>query len=140
MKLMKRNTPTFLPSLLDEFFGRDMFDAPVRNNLPAVNVKETENEFLLELAAPGMDKNNFNLELTEDVLTISYENKTENTKEDEGYTRKEFSYSSFKRSFVIPEGVDVEKIKAKYNDGILNLHLPKREEAKIKEPKRIKIS
>jgi HSP20 family protein len=109
--------------------------------LPAVNVRETENEYELEVAAPGMKRDNFKVNLDKDQLTISSEWKDESKKEEENYTRKEFSYQSFQRSFTIPENlVDGEKISAKYHDGILSVKLPKREEAKPKPAREIKIS
>jgi len=134
------------PSSLDKFFDenlRDIFStnyAGPKATMPSVNVKETDDEFQIEVAAPGMKKEDFSIDLDNNVLSISSEHKEEEKDEDEGYTRKEFSYQSFCRTFNIPEGlVDQEKIDAKYNDGILNIRLPKQEESKEKPPKRIDV-
>ena len=122
------------PSFLDEFFGGDIFDSPrntgIGNSLPAVNVKENENNFELEVAAPGMKKEDFKIELDNNVLGISSETKSEDVEEKKKYTRREFSYRSFKRTFTLPENVDVENIKANYSDGVLMIDIPKRVEEK----------
>ncbi|WP_346861134.1 Hsp20/alpha crystallin family protein [uncultured Draconibacterium sp.] len=142
------NDYTSLPSLLDKFFGGNLMDWNTRNyagsnsTLPAVNVKENDNEFLIDVAAPGLEKNDFKLNYDNGRLTISSE-KSENKEEKEGevLTRKEFSYQSFQRTFTVPETfVNAEKISAKYNNGILHVTLPKREEIKPKPAKQIKIS
>ncbi len=137
MSIATRNKLMF-PSLMNEFFrpdwvgGRENYES----TLPAVNIKEDEMGYHLELAIPGKKKEDFNVEVEKDVLTISMETKTEDEKTDENYTRKEFSYTSFKRSFTLPETVDSEKIKAVYKDGILSFSLPKKEEA-LPKPKRM---
>ncbi|MEZ4824817.1 MAG: Hsp20/alpha crystallin family protein [Bacteroidia bacterium] len=145
MTLVKRNR--FFPSSLwDDFLKNDWLDTPVwtdnTTTLPAVNIKETDESFLLELAAPGMTKDDFKINLENHVLTISStrETKNEETAEDGTYTRKEFSYSAFSRAFRLPETINSEKIGAKYTDGVLYLTLPKREEAKVKAPKQIEIA
>jgi HSP20 family protein len=132
---------TFSP-FLSNLFDDDFF--PVLTNrtssMPAVNIKENEKSFLLELAVPGMDKKNLKIDINEDVLTISSESSNESEDEKDGYKRKEFSYSSFCRSFYIPDNVNKEKIEANYKDGILNVELPKVEEEKNKITRQIKIS
>jgi HSP20 family protein len=136
------------PSLFDRFFDGEMMDWNRRNfsstdsTLPAVNIKETTNEFMLEVAAPGMKKENFKVDYENGRLTISSEYKNEKEeKEGETVTRREFSYQSFQRSFNVTEDVvNAEKISANYKDGILLITLPKREEVKPKPPKQIKIS
>lgn len=135
-----------MPSLFDRFLENDLFDWSNRNysntntTLPAVNIKEDEDGFEVEMSAPGLDKKDFKVELNNNVLTISSEKKTENeTKEGEQFTRREFSYQSFSRSFTLPETVESEKIKAKYENGILKLNIPKKEEAKPKPVKQIEI-
>ena len=136
-----------MPRLFDHFFDNDLIDWSNRNfsetntTLPAVNVKEKEDGFEIEMSAPGLKKEDFNVELTNSVLTISCANKEEDeTKDEDGrYTRREFSYQSFSRSFNLPDTVDYEKIDAKYEDGILTLSIPKMEEVKP-SPKRIEIS
>jgi HSP20 family protein len=117
------------------YLGRDM-------TLPAVNIKETGDAFYVEMAAPGMKKEDFDIELDNNILTIKSEMKSdEEMKEGELYTRREFSYQSFQRSFNLNKKiVDDAKINAKYNDGILSIVLPKKEEAKDKPARRIKIS
>lgn len=132
---------TFSP-FLSNLFDDDFF--PVMNNrtgsMPAVNIKENDKSFILELAVPGMDKKDLKIDINEEVLTISSESKSESEEEKDGYKRKEFSYSSFCRSFYIPENVNREKIGATYKDGILNVELPKMDEEKNKITRQIKIS
>ncbi|MBT8286040.1 MAG: Hsp20/alpha crystallin family protein [Flavobacteriaceae bacterium] len=137
MSIITRNTG-MLPSLMNEFFRPDWMGGSENYvaTLPAVNIKEDDMGFNLELAIPGKDKKDFNVEVDKDVLTISMESKSENEKTEENYTRKEFSYSSFKRSFTMPDTVDSDKIKATYKEGILSLYLPKKEEA-LPKPKRM---
>ena len=107
---------------------------------PAVNIKETNKNYVLELAAPGLKKEDFKISLDKDVLTISFENKNETNETNEKYTRKEFVYNSFERAFTLPEHVEQAKINATYNNGILVLDLPKAEAAQPKPAKEIKIS
>jgi HSP20 family protein len=135
------------PRLFDRFFEGDLFDWSNRNfsdtntTLPSVNIIESSEAFDVEVAAPGFTKDEFNIELDNDLLTISSEKKVENeTKEGENYTRREFSYQSFNRSFTLPNSVNSEKIKAKYENGILKVSIPKKEEAKPKPAKQIQIS
>lgn len=108
--------------------------------LPAVNIKENADEFFLEIAVPGMKKSDFNIDIDNKILSISSETKEEHEKEEENYTRREFGYSSFKRTFTLPDTIASDKINAQYKDGILTVHLPKREEAKEKPAKRISVS
>jgi HSP20 family protein len=99
--------------------------------VPAVNIAETENEFHIELAAPGLKKEDFKISLDKDVLSVSVEKKTETTDETKKYSKREYSYKSFVRSFTLPDSVDHAKIEAEYTDGILKLNVAKKEEAKI---------
>jgi HSP20 family protein len=146
-RLTNNYAPSF-PSLLDRFFEGDVMDwnnsnfASTNSTLPAVNIKEDDNEFMLEVAVPGMKKDDFKLNYENGRLMICSEHKNESEqKEGEKITRREFSYQSFQRSFTVPENiVDADKIKASYTDGILNVRLPKRDEVKPKPPKEIKIS
>lgn len=146
-KYEKRSFPSF-PSLLDKFFEGNMMDwnlsnfAEIDSTLPSVNVRENDNEIVIDLAAPGLKKNDFNVNYDNGRLTISSEKKDENIeKEGQKITRREFNYQSFQRSFNVPENmVDADKISAKYTDGILHVTLPKREESKPKPSKEIKIS
>ena len=139
-----RNLPSFSRFWDDDFSTRDWglsnFSSS-ESTLPAVNVKETKNNFEVEMAAPGMKKEDFKIELDGNMLTISSE-KTEEyeNKEDEKYSAREFSYQSFQRSFNLPKDVvDSDKIKAHYENGVLKLIIPKKEEAKQKPPRKIEI-
>ena len=125
----------YKPLTLSDFFNEDFFPAFNRNasSLPAVNIREDEKGFYLELAVPGMNKKDLRIEVKDDVLTISAEHKEEQQEDLEGYRRREFSYSSFCRSFYLPEDVNGEKIGANYKDGILSVEIPKLEEEKKKE-------
>ena len=143
MSLIKRNEANWLPSVFDDMFKTDWLGGTTNVNsigtsIPAVNIQETEDSFSVEVAAPGKTKEDFNIELDNDVLTISSEEKKEEETTDKKgrYTRKEFSYSNFKRAFSLPETVDSEKISAVYNSGVLEITLPKKEEAKV-QPKRM---
>jgi HSP20 family protein len=122
---------------MNEFFKPDWFGGMERfeNTLPAVNIKENDTDFELELAIPGQKKDDFKVEIDDSVMTISMESKTEEATSDDQYTRKEFSYRSFKRAFTLPETIDEDKIEASYLDGILKFRLPKRDEA-LPKPKR----
>ena len=135
------------PRLLDRFFEGDLFDWSNRNfsdtntTLPSVNIKESSEAFDVEVAAPGFSKDEFKIELNNDLLTISSEKHVENeTDEGENFTRREFSYQSFSRSFTLPNTANSEKIGAKYENGILKVSIPKKEEAKPKPAKQIQIT
>ena len=146
MTLARLSNNTF-PSLIDRFFDGELMDwnrgnySGLNSTLPAVNIREDNNEFKIEVAAPGLKKDDFKLNYDNGSLTISSEIKSEHEeKEGEKVTRKEFSYQSFQRTFSIPaNAVNAEKISAKYNDGILYINLPKREEVKPKPAKQIEI-
>ena len=132
MSLIRRNNggfPTFrnmFSDLLDseKFFDTDFFK---KDWVPAVNVKENDNNFEIDVAAPGLKKEDFNVTVDNGVLTISSEAKTEKEEKEDNFTRKEFSYSAFSRSFTLPENVQEEGISAKYEDGVLKLSLAKTE-------------
>ena len=150
MTLVKRNGSLInpLPMLFDDFFNRDLFNWNNRNfsntnsSIPAVNIKETPEHYEVEVAAPGMTKKDFKVELLENVLTISSERNNQNEqKEGEQYSLKEFSYQSFQRTFNLQKDVvDVDKIEARYENGLLQLLIPKKEEVKQKPPRLIEIS
>lgn len=133
---------TFSPFYMPGFFEDDFF--PVisgrTDSMPAVNIREDEKKFVLDLAVPGIDKKDLKIDIDEDVLTISSETKNESEESRDGYKRKEFSYASFCRSFQIPDNVNRDKIEASYKDGILNVSLPKVEEEKNKIARQVKIS
>ncbi len=138
-----RRTNNLFPTFFDDFFGRDLLNVNKdfwgNSTVPAVNIKEENNAFHVEVAAPGIDKKDFKVELDDDLLTISYEK--EHSKEEKGdYTKREFSYQSFKRSFNLPKTVENTKIQANYKDGILHLVIPKRDDAKQKPSRLIEIS
>jgi HSP20 family protein len=137
MSIVKRNDVLF-PSLMNEIFKPDWFGGleNARFEVPAVNIKENEKDFELELAVPGRKKKDFNIEVDKNVLTVSSEIKNEETKTEDNYTRREFAYSNFKRAFTLPETVEVDKIKATYVDGLLKFTLPKKLEA-LPKPKRM---
>ena len=141
MKMLKNNS--LFPSLLTdrwipEFFENEKFfdsDWMKSVTVPSVNIRETEKEFFVELAAPGLTKKDFFVALENGLLTISTEKKVEKEEIEKNFTRKEFSYSNFSRSFMLPENVNEEKIEAHYEDGILKLQVLKRvvEQAKPKK-------
>ena len=147
MQLLKRkeNGRTF-PSVFSDFFNTDAFFSPrwfekeFEQTLPAVNIKENGKQFNIEVAAPGFNKNDFKINVEVDVLTISAEKKEEKSEEDESYARKEYSYTSFSRSFTLPENSNSDKIDATYENGILKLMLPKREEKNVVSKREVKIS
>ncbi len=139
MSLVRRTQLDF-PALMNEIFKPDWFGGVENASgvMPAVNIVEHENRFELALSVPGMRKEDFNVELDKDVLTVSAE---VGSKDNEGmYTLKEFTLASFKRSFTLPNMVDAEKIKANYENGILSLVLPKKEEALPKPKRMIKLA
>lgn len=145
MALLMKNNGNSFPSFFD--LSRDWLDWTNNNysatgtSLPAVNIRETADSFEVEMAAPGMNKKDFRIELENNLLTISSEKQQESEqKEGERFIKKEFSYQSFRRSFTLPkEVVDDDKINARYENGVLYLTIPKREEAKPRPPKRISI-
>ena len=137
MSLTKRNEVLF-PALMNEIFRPDWFGGTqnVRAVSPAVNIKENEKEFELELSVPGRVKEDFVIEIDQDILTISTKVQDEKEVVDENFTRREFTISSFKRAFTLPESVATDKIDATYESGILKFNLPKKEEA-LPKPKRM---
>ena len=136
---------TLIPSVFSDFFDTDRFFSPrwsereFAETLPAVNIKENGKQFNIEFAAPGFGKSDFKINVEDDVLTISAEKQEEKKDESERYTKKEFNYSSFSRSFTLPQNANGEKVDAKYENGILKLTLPKKEETKVSSRKEIKV-
>lgn len=133
----------------DTIFDRDFFDIesnllPVRLgvNVPSVNIKETPKEYTLEVAAPGLERKDFNIEVENHTLKISAEKEEnkEEKKESDGYSQKEYSYNSFSRSFYLPENVKQAAIDAKYENGILKVHVPKAKETSDKPAHKIAVS
>jgi HSP20 family protein len=137
IKKSETSFPNMFSDLLDydRFFGVQPFKN-LQNGFPAVNVKEAEKEYKIELAVPGFKKENIDVHLDNDILHISAESKNEKNEEDENFTRKEFSYNSFSRSFQLPQSANNEKIDAKYEDGILKIKVNKKEEAIKAETKK----
>jgi HSP20 family protein len=145
MSLIKSKPAFTAPSLFTDFFNDGFFDNelmnfPLTRWVPNANVRESGDEYIIELAAPGMEKNEFKVEVLEDVIVIEGQHEEEKEERDEEYHRKEFKTTSFKRSFRLPQSVVADKVDAKYAHGILKLTLPKREEAKSIGKKLIKIS
>ena len=148
MSLIKRNgllPPTF-PALFDDFFGRELFNwgnnnfSATSTTVPSVNIRENHEAFEVEVAAPGMQKSDFQVRLDGNTLLISSSKEHQEEKKEENYSRREFSYQSFQRSLLLPKDVvDEEGISARYENGLLNLTIPKKEEARKKEPRLIEI-
>ena len=152
MSLTKFNGNGTLPSLLDDFVSKDMEDlqvwswpfttrSRVGSVIPSVNIREDQDNFYLEVAAPGMKKKDFNVMLDNGRLTISTERKEEHEEQGnkERYMKREFSFHAFSRSFWLPDTCEQDRIEARYTDGVLHLTVPKKEEAKPKAPRQIKI-
>ncbi|MES1223180.1 MAG: Hsp20/alpha crystallin family protein [Bacteroidota bacterium] len=134
---MKKWEP--MPTFFDNFFRpwNDWFNSDVswgkQLRVPAANVSENKDEYLVSIAAPGMKKEDFNIDVNGNMVTISCEKKEKKEENENNYTRREYNYSSFSRSFTLPDEVNKEKIDARYEDGLLKLSLPKKEEAKKME-------
>jgi HSP20 family protein len=132
---------SFKPYLWSGLFDDDFL--PVfsqRNNSVAVNIREDDKKFLIDLAVPGIDKKDLKIEINEDIITVSSEKKEEKEETNDGFKRKEFSFTSFARSFYLPENVNKDKIEANYKDGVLSVELPKEKEEKSKISREVKIS
>ena len=140
MKLTRFNQPLTFSDFFDDFFNTGLTQAKNHNTIPAVNILDNEKDYTINLAVPGMDKEDLNINVENDVLTISAEQKEEKKEEKNNFTCQEFCYSSFSRSFSLTDDVEQEKIEANYKDGILTVVLPKREKTLSKGNKQIKIS
>lgn len=141
-----RNAFPSFSNLFDDYFNTELGDWR-RNNfsasnttLPKVNIKEDGDKYVVEMAAPGMKKGDFKLNLDQNVLTISAEIKEDQKEQEAKYTKREFAYQAFQRSFTLPESANGDKISASYNNGILEVAIPKKEEAKPKPPRQISIA
>lgn len=139
-------TQSLFPELFSDFFrpwndwlGPSLFSnggsalANAVSHIPAVNIKKSKDRFELEVAAPGMEKSDFQVDVEGGRLSISAEKKSEKKEEDKEYSRREYNYSSFRRSFTLPDSVDGSKIEAKYDNGVLKIHLPIKPEAQKAE-------
>lgn len=146
MLIKRRSTNGDLPlsDVVENFFGTDLagfFGRDIAISTPAVNIRETKDAYMVEVAAPGLNKEDFKLNLDNNLLTISAEKEKKSEESKEKFTRKEFSYTSFQRSFTLPETAESEKIEARYENGILTIRIPKKEIAVSKtSAKEIKIS
>ncbi|MBR3074338.1 MAG: Hsp20/alpha crystallin family protein [Bacteroidales bacterium] len=138
LPMIRRNSDSWLPDIFNDFFDNSWMERPTYT-APAINVLENEKEYDVELAAPGLDKEDFKVHVDEDNnLHIEMEKKTEN-KEDKKhgrYLRREFSYEKFQQTLLLPDDVDAEKIEAKVEKGVLNIHIPKKE--KIQKTEAVK--
>ena len=141
-----RRTQGWLPGILDDFFGNEWVDK-TSSTAPAVNVIETDKEYKVEIAAPGLTRDDFKIDINEDnELTVSMEKKVEKNEESEKegkkhtYLRREFSYSSFRQLMILPDNVNVDNIDAKMENGVLTIDIPKKtEEEKRKNMRQIDI-
>jgi HSP20 family protein len=137
-------TRTAWPGLVEEFFNHELFpkffDAENRSSLPAVNILESKEDYRIDVAAPGLNKDDFKINLENNVLTVSSEKEEKQEEKDEKVMRREFSYYSFTRSFTLPQTVNAEKIRATHKDGILQVINPKKEEARERPSREIRIS
>ncbi len=141
MNLIRKQN-TWYPSIMDDFFNANWnFEVPnYSHSLPAVNIKEADKEFTLQIASPGLTKEDFEVSFEDNVLSIEVVKKNDVKENNNDFTRFEFDYNSFKRSFTIPESVEINKIEASYLNGILNINLTKKKEAQPVPKKLIKIN
>jgi len=140
MNHIKRHHANAFP-VMDGFFKDWMGGSQLNNRVvPPVNIKETDGAFSVELIAPGLKKEDFKIEVQNGLLTISHEVKADQAQEGVKYTRKEFTQASFKRAFTLPDSVNEDGINANYQEGILTLELPKKDEAQLKTKRMIEIS
>ena len=141
--MLARINRNYVPAYWDDFFTDRVFNGFNNSNCnttsPAVNIEEGDKEFRIEVAVPGLSRKDFRIEVEEDVLTISSEEKQKKEDKQRNYTRREFSYHSFKRSFQLPETVDQDQIQASHEAGVLNITLPKKDEVVQKAPKQIEV-
>ncbi len=140
---LTRKRDHFFPTAWNELFDNNFFNTPTTSQrgitVPAVNIKEDENGYAIEMAAPGMEKSDFKIHLDHNLLTISTEKEQKTDHSKDNYTRKEYSFSSFSRSFTLPDAADKDKIDAAYTAGVLKIMISKREEAKPKPTREIQI-
>lgn len=136
MALVKYNDPAksalspWFSDVFESFFNDSFMNDRMITRVPAVNIAETANSYQIELAAPGLKKDDFKINLDKNILSISVEKRSEENQDNKRYNRREYSYSSFVRSFTLPEYADPNNIEAEYTDGLLTLHVGKKEEAK----------
>lgn len=144
MNLIKKENRFLFPSLVNDFLMNDRLNAAINagSNIPAVNIQELDDSFKVDLAAPGMSREDFTIDLDDDMITVSAQKSTESSEKDkEGkYTRREFGYTSFARSFTLPDAVKQDEINATYTDGVLSITIPKDTETKVEHKRTIAIS
>ena len=136
----RQQSPLF-KMFFDDVFTKDSFfnQMEAKHQVPAANIKQEEDRFIIDLAAPGLQKDDFSINLENDLMTISAEKKVENEEKQPRFTRKEFQYHQFSRSFTLPESVNLEGISASYEQGVLSIVLPKNKEATIEPVRQIKV-
>ncbi len=150
MAIIKVNQPASLPKMISDFFENegfltDHFANPTwmprawTKNIPSANIKEKSNGFTVEVAAPGLSKEDFKVGIEHDVLSISAEKTAHKNEENEKYTRQEFHYDSFTRSFRLPDTINADKIDARYENGLLKINIPKKTEHTVSARKEIKL-
>ncbi|MFL5752286.1 MAG: Hsp20/alpha crystallin family protein [Bacteroidia bacterium] len=133
--LVDKNNFGFSPlfdEVFDNFLGGSVFNKPAMNRVPAVNINESDKAYEIEFAAPGYEKDEFKINLSQNILTVSAEKKNQKEDKQEGYTRREFNFSSFKRSFTLPDSAKEDEIRAEYKNGILHVSIPKEDNGKSK--------
>jgi HSP20 family protein len=138
----KQQLSRWFNSPIDRFFGNDFFDlwnGDKLETLPSLNITEEKNNYLIELAAPGLKKEDFNIDVQGNVVTISCDKETEHETNETDFLRREYDFTSFSRSFTLPETADPNKIHAKYIDGVLHLEIPKRPETLKEKTQKIKV-
>ncbi len=141
--MLAKYNKCYSPAYRDDFFNdfvSSRYYGKGYASTPAVNIKEEKDEFLIDVAAAGLSKNDFKIDVDSDILTVSAERKDENSEKDDSYTRREFNFTSFSRNFKLDDSIDQDQIKASHKDGVLTIHLPKKEEALKTGPKSIEIS
>jgi len=144
MTLLRRTNneyPAFT-NWFEDIFGNTETGININKNstMPSVNIAEEDDAFKIEFAVPGMEKSDFDITLDNNILTVKSEKEEKNEESNKNFTRKEFSYSSFQRSFTLPDSANSEEINAEYENGILKIEIPKREEAKVKPQRKIEIA
>jgi HSP20 family protein len=131
LKKWRNDNPSVLSNLIEDFFNESVPAWTGLSTKPRVNVRESDNNFTLEVAVPGFSKEDFNIDVDGSLLTVSARKESEKEEEDKkGYTRREFNYSEFIRTFTLPDSVNADAISCKYNNGLLNVMIPKKEGSK----------
>ena len=139
-RINRRYVPTYWDDFFNDTFHNSFNNAACNGTSPAVNVVEDDKDFRIDVAVPGLSRKDFRIDLENELLTISSEQKEDKEDKKHNYMRREFSYSSFKRSFQLPDTIDQENIKASHDAGILTIQLPKKKEVVQKAAKQIEIS